>query len=110
MTFGREEMVFCLDEKTNPQSRSRLASTLPPRPGEPLRVEHEYKRAGALHLFAAFDTRTGKVYARTETRKRQVEFIAFLSQLEQELPSTKTRVYLVLDNAKVHKGRLVQAW
>lgn len=38
------------------------------------RLEHEYKRAGALHLFAAFDTRTGKVYARTEMRKRQVAF------------------------------------
>ncbi len=50
-------------------------------------LPHEYKRAGALHLFAAFDTRTGKVYARTEMRKRQVEFMAFLSQLEQELPS-----------------------
>jgi hypothetical protein len=31
-------------------------------------------------------------------RKRQVEFIAFLSQLEQELPSASTRVYLVMDN------------
>ena len=30
-------------------------------------------------------------------RKRQVEFIVFLSQLEQELPSAKTHVYLVID-------------
>src|SRR5438128_4933919 len=86
------------------------APTLPTRPGSPTRLEHEYKRAGALHLFAAFDTRTGQVYARTERRKRQVEFIAFLSQLEQELPLTKTQVYLVMDNLKMHKGRLVQAW
>jgi transposase len=59
---------------------------------------------------AAFDTRTGKVYARTEVRKRQVEFIAFLSQLEQELPVAKTRVYLVMDNLSVHKGKQVQVW
>ncbi len=64
----------------------------------------------ALHLFATFDTRTGKVYARTDLRKRQVEFLAFLSQLERKLPKSKTRVYLVLDNAKIHKGQLVQAW
>ncbi len=106
----KEEMVLCCDEKTNLQPRPRLAPTLPTRPGAPTRLEHEYKRAGALHLFAAFDTRTGKVYARTEMRKRQVAVIAFLSQLEQELPAAKTRVYLVMDNLKMHKGKLVQAW
>ncbi len=106
----KEEMVVCFDEKTSLQPRPRLALTLPTRPGSPTRLEHEYKRAGALHLFAAFDTRTGKVYARTEMRKRQVEFIAFLSQLEQELPAAKTRVYLVMDNLKMHKGKQVQAW
>jgi len=36
-------------------------------------VEHEYQRKGALNLFAAFDTRTGKVYAHTAERKRQKE-------------------------------------
>jgi len=82
----KQEMVVCFDEKTNLQPRPRLAPTLPTRAGSPTRLEHEYKRAGVLYLFAAFDTRTGKVYARTEMRKRQVEFIAFLSQLEQELP------------------------
>ena len=104
------EMVLCVDEKTSLQPRPRQASTLPARPGQPIRLEHEYRRVGALHLFAAFDTRTGKVYARTDTRKRQVEFMAFLSQLGRELPETKTRVYLVLDNSRVHKGQLAQAW
>ena len=55
-----EEMVVCADEKTHLQPRPRLAPTLPTRPGQPTRLEHGYKRAGALHLFAAFDTRTGK--------------------------------------------------
>jgi len=109
-TLAKEEMVLCLDEKTNLQPRSRLATTLPTRPGLPTRLEHEYKRKGALHLFAAFDTRTGKVYARTEGRKRQVEFLAFLSQLEQELPVAKTRVFLVMDNLSVHKGKQVRTW
>jgi hypothetical protein len=33
------------------------AATLPTRPALPTRLEHEYTRARALHLFAAFDTR-----------------------------------------------------
>lgn len=104
------EMVLCVDEKTNLQPRPRKISTLPTQPGLPTRLEHEYKRAGALHLFAAFDTRTGKVYARTEVRKRQQEFIALLTQLDQEIPISIHRISLVLDNLSVHKGKQVQVW
>ncbi len=50
-------MVVCADEKTDLQPRPRLAATKPARPGQPIRLEHGYKRAGALHPFAAFDTR-----------------------------------------------------
>ncbi len=103
-------MVICVDEKTNLQPRPRLAATLPARPGQPIRLENEYKRVGALHLFAAFDTRTGQVYARTEVRKRQVEFIALLTQLDREIPPSIRRLSLVLDNASVHKGKQVRAW
>jgi transposase len=80
-----EEMVLSLDEKTNLQPRPRLVPTLPTRPGSPTRLEHEYKRAGALHLFAAFDTRTGKVYACIARRKRQEEFITLLKLLDREI-------------------------
>lgn len=54
-------MVLCIDEKTSLQPRPRQAATLPAKPHSVMKVEHEYERKGALHLFAAFDTRTGKV-------------------------------------------------
>lgn len=104
------EVVLCLDEKTSLQPRSRLAATRPTRPGQVTLVEHEYKRKGALNLFAAFDTRTGKVYATTKERKRQLEFIEFLELLEGELDQKVTRVHLVMDNLRMHKGKLVQEW
>jgi hypothetical protein len=47
-------MVLCLDEKTNLQPRSRLAVTLPTRSGLLTRLEHEYKRKGALHRAGRF--------------------------------------------------------
>jgi transposase len=104
------EAVLCLDEMTNLQPRPRLAPTRAARPRRPVQVEHAYRRAGALHLFAAFDTRTGRVYGQTARRKRQVECIAFLEQLDRELPPSLTLVHLVLDNVRMHKGQLVQAW
>ena len=105
-----EEMVLSVDEKTNLQPRPRKAATLPTRPGLPTRLEHEYKRAGAVHLFAAFDTRTGKVYARTAVRKRQEEFIPLLAQLEREISPAIRHIHLVLDNSSVHHGKKVQVW
>jgi transposase len=53
------EVVLSLDQKTALQPRPRRAPTRPAQPGHPQRVEHEYRRAVALHLFAAFDTRSG---------------------------------------------------
>jgi hypothetical protein len=64
--------VLSLDEKTSLQPRPRPAPTLPAQPHNlPNRVEHEYKRAGALHFFAAFDTRSGKVYGHCDDLKWQ---------------------------------------
>jgi transposase len=104
------EIVLSLDEKTSLQPRRRMAPTLPAQPGQPVRLEHEYQRLGALNLFAAFDTRTGTVYGRCYERKRQVEFIQFLEYLDRKIPQTIQTIHVVLDNLRVHKAQKVQAW
>ena len=108
--LGVWERVLCVDEKTSLQPRTRQAPTLAAQPGQPVRVEHEYARKGALNLFAGFDTRTGKVYATTAERKRQAEFIAFLEHVDREMTPDITRIHVVLDNLRMHKGKQVQAW
>jgi transposase len=104
------EVVLCVDEKTNLQPRTRRVKTLPPEPGRPMLVEHEYERKGALHLFGAFDTRTGKVYHCTGERKRQIEFLALLEILDREFDPSVTAIHIVADNIRMHKGKLVKAW
>lgn len=108
--LGVWEMVLCVEEKTSLQPRARTAPTLAAQPGHPVRVEHEYTRQGALNLFAGFDTRTGKVYATTAERKRQAEFIVFLDHVDREIAPDITRIHVVLDNLRMHKGQQVQAW
>src|SRR3954454_6174595 len=108
--LGDDEVVLCIDEKTSLQPRPRKSPTLAAQPERPVRVEHEYGRCGALNLFAAFDTRTGKVYGRTAERKRKVEFIAFLEQLDRDIPAAVNTDHVVLDNVRMHKGKQVQAW
>jgi len=105
-----DEMVLCVDEMTSLQPRPRNSPTLPTQREQPTRVEHEYGRCGALNLFAAFDTRSGKVYGRTFDRKRQAEFINFLEHLDKEIPTKVKTIRIVLDNLRMHKGKQVQAW
>jgi len=107
----RHERVLCLDEKTSLQPRPRTAATRPAKPGNrPVLIEHEYTRAGALNLLAAFDTTTGKVTALVRHRKRQAEFIELLEKIHRETPKSITTIHLVCDNARMHRGKLVRAW
>lgn len=105
-----DEWVLSVDENTNLQPRPRLSKTLAALPDCPVRVEHEYRRAGALNLFAALDTRTGQVFGYTADRKRQTEFIAFLEQLDAQIPEHVRVVHVVLDNVRMHTGKQVQEW
>ena len=105
-----DEVVLSLDEMTSLQPRPRRVATRPAQPGRPIQVEHEYKRAGATHLFAAFDTRSGHVYGVTTRRKRQVEYLTLLEHLDQAIPASVTTIHLLADNVSVHHGKLVRAW
>lgn len=106
-----DEIVLCVDEKTSIQPRPRDTKTKPAAPeNRPVQVEHSYRRDGALNLFAAFDTRSGKVFGQTYARKRQIEFIKFLLYLEQQIPAAITVIHLVLDNVPTHHGKVVKAW
>jgi hypothetical protein len=106
-----DELVLSVDEKTSLQPRPRCTPTRPAQPQNvPNRLEHEYKRAGALPLFAAFDPRSGKVYGHGAERKRQREFIAFLDALEAEIAIHIHTIHLVCDNVSTHHGKEVRKW
>jgi len=104
------EVVLCLDEMTSIQPRHRRSPTRPARPGDPVQLEHEYVRDGALQLFAAFDTRSGEVYAGQFRRKRQVECIRFLEHLDRLIATAISTIHIVCDNVSVHHGSAVRAW
>ena len=109
--LGAHERVLCADEKTSIQPRPRTAATKPARAGnKPVRVEHEYTRAGAVNLLAAFDTRTGEVIGICRRRKRQVEFMELLEEIERQTPPNVSTIWIIADNVSVHHGKEVRAW
>src|SRR5258708_6897840 len=60
--------VFCVDEKTAIQALDRLDPVLPLSPGRAERHGFEYYRHGTLSLYAALNTKSGKVLGQTATR------------------------------------------
>ena len=108
--LAAHEVVLSLDEMTSLQPRPRRVATRPAHPGLPVQVEHEDQRAGATHLFAAFDTRSGRVYGVTTRRKRQLEYLTLLDHLDRAIPASVTTIRLLADNVSVHHGKLVRAW
>jgi len=57
--------VFCVDEKSAIQALDRLDPVLPLSPGGAERHGFQYFRHGTLSLYAALNTRTGDVMAKT---------------------------------------------
>jgi transposase len=104
-----QALVLCVDEKSQIQALDRTRPILPLRPGIPERQTHDYKRYGTTTLFAAFNILTGKVIGTCLPRHRSKEFLKFLKQLEQEVPSD-CDVHIILDNYSTHKSAAVQAW
>ncbi|HYZ84817.1 MAG TPA: IS630 family transposase [Bryobacteraceae bacterium] len=101
--------VFCVDEKTAIQALDRLDPVLPLSPGRAERHGFEYYRHGTLSLYAALDTKTGKVQAKTAARHTSTEFVAFLTEVVASRPA-KQDIHIILDNLSAHKTKLVNAF
>ena len=110
------DYVVCADEKPSIQARARTHPTLPVACGEPIRVEHEYQRRGALCYLAAWDARRAKIFDRCAPKDGIEPFDALVEQVMSEHPYKQAqRVFLVLDNGSAHRGkrsidRLQGAW
>ncbi len=99
--------VFCVDEKTAIQALDRLDPVLPLSPGRAERHGFEYYRHGTLSLYAALDTKTGKVMGKTAARHTSQEFVAFLGQVVAEC-RPQQEIHIILDNLSAHKTQAVR--
>jgi transposase len=102
-------LVLCVDEKSQIQALDRTAPLLPMRPGQIQRRTHDYARHGTTSLFAALNTKSGKLIGQTQRRHRSVEFRKFLDTIEQNVPRNLD-VHLILDNYGTHKTQLIHDW
>src|SRR5215813_724029 len=99
--------VFCVDEKAAIQALDRLDPVLPLSPGRAERHGFEYYRHGTLSLYAALDTKTGRVHGKTSARHTSCDFVAFLEEIVSLCPR-RQEIHIILDNLAAHKTQLVR--
>ena len=100
-----DEFVVSTDEKTSIQARARKHPTLPPRSGEAMRVEHEYKRCGAWAYLAALDVHRAKLFGRCESNTGIAPFERLVDQVMTQHPYREARrVFWIMDNGSSHRG------
>lgn len=105
----RHAAVFCVDEKTAIQALDRRDRVLPLSPGRAERHGFEYKRNGTLSLYAALDTKTGKVQGKTAARHTSLEFVDFLEDVVASCEPQR-EIHIICDNLSAHKTKLVAAF
>ncbi len=100
------EFVICADEKPSIQARKRIHEPLPPTTGAGQRVEHTYKRIGALTYLAAWDVRRGRLFGRSETRGGIEPFDRLVRQVMTKEPyASARRVFWIVDNGSSHRNQ-----
>jgi hypothetical protein len=116
------DFVICADEKPSIQARRRVHEALVPEPGSRgQRVEHTYKRMGALTYLAALDIgrqggRRPTVFGRSEPVGGIAAFDRLVWQVMTKKPyASARRVFWIVDNGSAHRGqrsidRLQRRW
>jgi len=105
-SLQEDEFVLSTDEKTSIQARCRVHDTVPPKPGLPMKVEHEYQRKGAWAYLAAWDVHRAKLFGRCEAKSGIAPFARLVAQvMSQEPYRTARRVFWIMDNGSSHRGQ-----
>jgi hypothetical protein len=103
--LGPKDYILSADEKTSIQARARIHPPLACGPGQPTRVEPEYRRGGAWQYLAAWDVRRGYVMGRCEAKTGIAPFGRLVEQvLSQEPYRAAERLFWVVDNGSSHRG------
>jgi transposase len=114
--LGENDFVVCADEKTSIQARCRCHPTLAPGQARAMRVEHDYRRGGALAYLAAWDVHRGQVSGRCEDTTGIEPFSRLVAQVMTTEPyASADRVFWIVDNGSSHRGqastdRMAKAW
>jgi len=104
--------LVCVDEKTSIQAREAEQAPCPAIAGHVAHQSPRYHRRGMRHLIAGLSVADGLMYGQCTSRKRFVDFRAFLEGtiLPQALRRKVQKVMVILDNGPTHAPKQLANW
>jgi len=101
LPYDPKSPMVCMDEASK-QLVAHVRVPVPARPGQPRRVDDEYRRCGTANIFLAVEPLTGLVLVEATERRAFVDFARFVRHLVDDIYPDADRVRLVMDNLSTH--------
>lgn len=99
--YDPQRPQVCMDE-TNTQLLSDLREPLPVQPGQPQRIDYEYKREGVVDLFMFFEPLVGKRYVKVTDHRTRKDWAIAMKELADTTYPTADKIVIVMDNLNTH--------
>ena len=100
--------VVCVDEVSQ-VLHQEVRTPLPAQPGQPLRQDYEYRRAGTANLFIIVAPFVGWRQVEVTARRTQQDFAQILKDLVDVHFPQAQRITWVCDNLNTHKPSVLYA-
>lgn len=104
--FQANTYTISVDEMPGAQALERIAKTIPMQPGQPVRIEYEYRRHGTLCLIGNWDVVRGQMIAPTIRETRTEEDFAWHIHHTVQTDAEASWVFVV-DNLNVHGSEML---
>ena len=99
--YKRDYPVVCIDEKSK-QLIEETRTSIPMKPGSPLKYDYEYKRNGTRNIFVAVEPKAGKRIIEVTKSRTKSDFANIIKRLVGKTYKGAKKVRLVLDNLNTH--------
>ena len=93
----------CMDE-TSKQLLADVQEPLPVQPGQPQRVDYEYKREGVADLFMFFEPLAGKRYVKVTDQRTRKDWAIAMQELSDGIYPQAEKIVIVMDNLNTHSS------
>lgn len=92
---------ICMDE-TSKQLLADLPEPIPVQPGQPERVDYEYKREGVADLFMFFEPLVGKRFVKVTDKRTRKDWAQAMKEISDEIYPQAEKIVIVMDNLNTH--------
>jgi transposase len=98
-----KEPVVNFDEAMK-QMVSHTREPIPAKPGQPERIDYEYRREAVANIFLMYDRHNGWRHAKATKTKKFEDFAWCMKELVDEHYPDADQIHVVLDNFTTHKA------